>query len=60
VNTIGFIGNKVLANAQLANAASPFLTQLFSFDGNSTSLVKTINPFHVFLSAVFFVQPGVR
>ncbi len=59
VNTIGFIGNKVLANAQLANAASPFLTQLFSFDGNSTSLVKTINPSTSSYPQYFLYSPAL-
>jgi len=44
VNTIGFVGDKLIANAQFANAASPFLTQLFGFDGSSSSLIKAINP----------------
>ncbi|MDP9955454.1 ELWxxDGT repeat protein [Epilithonimonas hungarica] len=44
VNTIGFVGNKVIANAQFANASSPFLTQLFGFDGSTSNLIKAINP----------------
>lgn len=44
VSNIGAGANKIFANAQYANAASPFLTQLFGFDGTSSGLVKNIFP----------------
>ena len=44
VTNIGLGSNKILANAQYANSSTPFLTQLFGFDGTATSLVKIVNP----------------
>ena len=44
VTNIGLGTNKILANAQFVNSSTPFLTQLFGFDGTSTSLVKNIYP----------------
>ena len=43
VNAIGYVANKVIANAQLTNATNPSWMQLFGFDGTTTSLVKNIN-----------------
>ncbi|SHJ89257.1 ELWxxDGT repeat protein [Epilithonimonas mollis] len=59
VNVIGSIGSKVLANAQLATAPNPFLTQLFGFDGTSTDLIKNINPSTSSYPTNFYYSPAL-
>jgi len=59
VTIIGPGANKILANAQYANSASPFLTQLFGFDGTSTSLVKNIYPTSSSYPQYFMYSPAL-